>query len=461
MNIPTPPSLDESANYKEVSADNIVSGSVSFNPSSVGFFQQTPVNQQQGAPTLNNSGSLTTQTDHDMLISIVNTLANYGLMSYSTVYGGRTFTFTNLTTDSPLLELFITVGGPGNTLTSLGTFGQMDSIVYDIPTTIGWTGNFQVWPVGFLPVNQLGATLFEFSANDQVYNALGQKLPLRDNWDISTVPPYLPVPQLDCGPRNQAVAVSYAPITAAGTGYNPGYNLDTSTSGSGTGLKVDLISVVGSGLTYPACAPPYNTPGVGGYTIRNFGTGYVSGDTITVLQPMAISLISGGTGYTGTASGVATTGGAGSGLTVDILEVSGGVITKLGVASTGSGYVAGTAAITVTTGNTNAILNVISTTAASGGVLTKSVLELTQCQSYNVGIQVIPPAPPTGASYPPLQTSPGPYWPPITVIANNLDGNCAQAITYPNDTALPKSQVGYAQGSYTINIVDPTVIEII
>lgn len=457
MNVPKPPTIPPSGNFSDL-ASNSAGGAISSATGNVGFFGTTPITQQSGVPTKDKNNQSTVDSDHDMLLNIINILNNYGLISYSQVYSGRTFTFYNLTTNSPALELYITVGGPGNMLTSLGVFdgtGPGSAIVYNIPTTIGWTGNFQVWPVGLLPTNELGATLFEISVNDQVYNAENQLLPLRDNWDISTVSPYLPVPQLDCGPREQAVSVSYAPITAYGSGYFPGNNLSV-TGGSGTGLKVDLVSVQAGALTYPTCVPPYNTPGVGGYIISDFGTGYESGDVLTIVQEAAVDLLTAGTGYS-TGTNVSTTGGSGTGFTVDILEVSSGLVTKIGVNNPGSSYVVGDT-LTITGGGANATFSITSVTEASGGQLTVGILTLNQCQSYNVGIQVIPPAPPTDtATYPPLQV-PGPYWPPITVIANSLDGNCPQAITYPNDTALPKSQVGYAQGNYVINIVDPTVV---
>ena len=68
------------------------------------------------------------------------------------------------------------------------------------------------------------------------------------------------------------------------------------------------------------------------------------------------ALISGGTGYT-TGTGVATTGGAGSGLTVNILAVDGGVITSFEVAAVGSGYAVGNT-ITISTGGANATFTV-------------------------------------------------------------------------------------------------------
>lgn len=59
----------------------------------------------------------------------------------------------------------------------------------------------------------------------------------------------------------------------------------------------------------------------------------------------------GGTGYT-TANGVATTGGSGTGLTVDIIDTA-GVITTLAIANGGENYEVGDV-ITVTGGNANA-----------------------------------------------------------------------------------------------------------
>jgi len=68
------------------------------------------------------------------------------------------------------------------------------------------------------------------------------------------------------------------------------------------------------------------------------------------------ALISGGTGYT-TGTGVATTGGAGTGLTVNILAVDGGVITSFEVNAVGSGYAVGNT-ITISTGGANATFTV-------------------------------------------------------------------------------------------------------
>jgi hypothetical protein len=64
--------------------------------------------------------------------------------------------------------------------------------------------------------------------------------------------------------------------------------------------------------------------------------------------------------------------------------------------------------------------------------------------SYNVGAQIIP-------------TSTGGLLPTQMVICTDTDGDCAQSIGYPNDTAFPKQQTGGATGSYTVNFLDPVV----
>tara|TARA_X000001388_G_scaffold74863_1_gene68592 strand:+ start:11270 stop:11791 length:522 start_codon:yes stop_codon:yes gene_type:complete len=67
-------------------------------------------------------------------------------------------------------------------------------------------------------------------------------------------------------------------------------------------------------------------------------------------------LTSGGTGYA-IGSGVATTGGTGTGLTVNILTVDTGVITSFEVAAVGSGYLVGET-ITISTGGANATFTI-------------------------------------------------------------------------------------------------------
>jgi hypothetical protein len=545
QNIPMGPLIPSSDNVHDLSvmtlkSDTVVSGSVSSETGSLGFFKSDPVSKQQGASTQNDSGFVTQDSDHNSIVDLINIFNNYGLANHSNIFKGRTITFIN-NTSNPTIELYVTVGGTGNTLTKIHSFtGTGTAYSYAIPDIIGWSGNFQCWPVGQLPVDQLGANLFEISANDQTKTAVVLN-PLRDNWDISTVSPQIPDPQLDCGPRAQTVASSYMKITGYGSGYFPGFNLSTVNQGSGlvtggtivssgtsypigatgvsggsgtglllfvqttttgppgpvatfsvlqagtgyqngelvtltdgtgdatitltvdtgttgSGLKVDLISVNGGSLTYPICDPSWvpSTPGIGGFTIRDFGSGYSASERLLVVQNTAIQQAVTGSGYS-VASGVATTGGTGIGLTVDILEVNQGTPIKVGIANNGSGYLVGDT-ITVAGGNADATYNVLSVTPATGGTFTIGPLTRKQCNAYNVGYQVTPPAPPSDTvTYPPLQPISGGFWPPVVTTCINTDGNCSQAITWPNDTVLPKSQTGYAQGNYTVTLLDPIV----
>jgi hypothetical protein len=82
---------------------------------------------------------------------------------------------------------------------------------------------------------------------------------------VSNVPqlPSAAVPAINNGPRDATVAASYAPITTEGTGYFVANGLATTTSGSGTGLTIDITKVSGGGgLTYT------------GYRINTWGSGY-------------------------------------------------------------------------------------------------------------------------------------------------------------------------------------------
>ncbi len=71
--------------------------------------------------------------------------------------------------------------------------------------------------------------------------------------------------------------------------------------------------------------------------------------------PTTTTLTTPGTGYT-TGTGIATTGGTGSGFTVDIIAAA-GVITSFTVASAGTGYTAGDV-VTITTGGADADITI-------------------------------------------------------------------------------------------------------
>ncbi len=104
------------------------------------------------------------------------------------------------------------------------------------------------------------------------------------------------------------------------------------------------------------------TPGtyvLGTTNVNNSATYYsnfndVELDYATIAVPGPVSsvvLTNGGTGYT-SANSVITTGGAGSGLTVNIVASASGVVSKVTVSSSGNAYLAGDL-ITVAGGNVN------------------------------------------------------------------------------------------------------------
>lgn len=100
---------------------------------------------------------------------------------------GRTITFNNMTS-STTLDIYLTEGYPNESSAAIISGGSAvapsSSVVWNIPTTSGWSGNFTAFPTGSpsLP----GATLAEFGLN-QLWS--GFVPPLRDTFDISTVPP--------------------------------------------------------------------------------------------------------------------------------------------------------------------------------------------------------------------------------------------------------------------------------
>ena len=84
----------------------------------------------------------------------------------------------------------------------------------------------------------------------------------------------------------------------------------------------------------------------------NFGGVDLEYATIAVPGPASsISLVNGGTGYSSGTS-VATTGGAGSGLTVNIIANASGIVTSITLSSRGNAYLAGDL-VTVAGGNVN------------------------------------------------------------------------------------------------------------
>ena len=142
-------------------------------------------------------------------------------------------------------------------------------------------------------------------------------------------------------------------ITASGvptTVTTPG----SGSTGLGTGLTVDITATAGA---------------VDTFSVNQQGTGYYVGDTITVqLKAVAtVNNIVAGTGYT-TANNVPTTGGSGTGLTVDIVDDGAGGVQSVTINNPGRGYnISNT--ITIAQGaNTNATFNVASLTGINSTI---------------------------------------------------------------------------------------------
>jgi len=124
--------------------------------------------------------------------------------------------------------------------------------------------------------------------------------------------------------------------------------------GTGTGLTVDISASGGS---------------VGTFAVNQAGSGYYVGDTITVqLKAVAtVNTIVAGTGYT-TATGLATTGGSGTGLTVDIVDNGAGGIQSVTINNPGRGYNISNVINVVQGANTNGSFTVASLTGINSTI---------------------------------------------------------------------------------------------
>jgi hypothetical protein len=121
-----------------------------------------------------------------------------------------------------------------------------------------------------------------------------------------------------------------------------------------------------------------NSTNAASYT-SNFNQVELDYETIAVPGPvLSISLVSGGTGYSSQTS-VATTGGAGSGLTVNIVANASGVVTSVNLSSRGNAYIAGDL-ITVAGGNVNCKFRVLNTQNSNGEI------EITKYDNVNMTV---------------------------------------------------------------------------
>lgn len=98
--------------------------------------------------------------------------------------------------------------------------------------------------------------------------------------------------------------------------------------------------------------------------------------TIAAPGPVAnINLLTAGSGYV-SGSSIATTGGSGTGLTVNITVNSSGAITVMSLSSRGAGYMAGDV-ITIVGGNNNCKFRVLNTSNSNGEIVIEEYDTLT------------------------------------------------------------------------------------
>ena len=137
--------------------------------------------------------------------------------------------------------------------------------------------------------------------------------------------------------------VQAADFTVGGAAYN---NDPTVTHTSSNLIKLGM-RVIGSGIPDNAIVASITSATEFELNVSTTG-GSKSGQTLTFSSVMVYSSDVGGTGYT-TASGVATTGGTGTGMTVDITHIMGGLATVT-INASGSGYTSGDV-ITISAGS--------------------------------------------------------------------------------------------------------------
>ena len=139
--------------------------------------------------------------------------------------------------------------------------------------------------------------------------------------------------------------------SGGGTGYTAANGIATTSSGSGTGLTVDVT--VSNGV-------------VTGVTINDDGLNYAASEVITITNANATgvktlgSITAAGTGYTeGTTTGVATTSsGSGTGLTVDVTADASGNVTGVAINDDGLTYAASEIITISGSGNGDATITV-------------------------------------------------------------------------------------------------------
>ncbi len=192
-----------------------------------------------------------------------------------------------------------------------------------------------------------------------------------------------------------AGAITAIAVNGAGTGYligdslqitNPNLggvstlNLGTLSGGVGgftSGTNVSTTGGSGSALTFDTTVD--GNGNITNLSVNAAGTGYANGETITIVNANAggastIDTLVGGTGYAnGTA--IATTGGGGSGLTLN-LTTSNGVVTNAAINAAGTGYAVDDT-ITIVNANATGVRTLGSIATAGTGYAAGSAIATT------------------------------------------------------------------------------------
>jgi len=140
---------------------------------------------------------------------------------------------------------------------------------------------------------------------------------------------------------------------------DPNENYDGKTSYV-TSLGDVVIDSVGFGYS------DGDTATVSGGSVDSAGNTLPGGATVVSGVPSTVSITNGGSTYGATGNNVATTGGTGTGLTVDFTSL-GGVVDGVTISAAGTGYTVGDT-ITITGGGNNSTFTIASVTGANGGV---------------------------------------------------------------------------------------------
>jgi hypothetical protein len=169
-------------------------------------------------------------------------------------------------------------------------------------------------------------------------------------------------------------------LTSGINGTSQTYNglTQSATSGAGVGATFDINR---SGASYTTTTASPGTGYVNGNTVTILGTSLggaaptnnatvtvVSASPLNVISSLDATTLSGGTSYTDAVAIATTTSGAGAGATVDIITDGFGVVTTVTLFSGGSGYAIGDTLVVDQVGSgTNATIQVL--TVAPGGAI--------------------------------------------------------------------------------------------